>query len=540
MKIPLMTILLFLAPQTDARKFDFVVYGGTAGGIMTAVSAAREGLKVAILEPGYHLGGMVSGGLGFTDIGKREVIGGIALEFYYRIGRHYDLQRHGQEMSWYHEPHVAEIVFRQMLAEAKVKFFERHRIRARVGVLKDGPRLKGIITENGTVFEADHFADCSYEGELMAQSGVTYTWGREGESQYGESLAGVRDTTPYHQFTVDVPAKDSSGKLLPEIQAETLSLPGTADRKVQAYNFRTCFSDEAANQVPFPKPEGYDPGRYTLLAHLLKARTKNEGKVPGLNSLIKIDRIPNRKADVNNRGAFSTDYLGGSWDFPEADYEKKTRIWNDHKNYQAGFFYFLANDPQVPQALRMEMNQWGLCRDEFTDTGHWPFQLYIREARRMVGGYVVAQKDLQTELTKPDPIGMGSYNSDSHNVQRIVDGGGFARNEGDMQVAVQPYQIPYRVMLPKKSEAINLLVPVAFSASHVAYSSLRMEPQYMIIGQAAGVAAKMAREGGLAVQDIDTQALTARLLELGAILQYSPPAQTRALGLARKAAAVRN
>jgi hypothetical protein len=540
MKTLLAAILLFACPLTAAQKFDLVVYGGTAGGVMTAVSAAREGLKTALVEPGRHIGGMVSGGLGFTDFGRKEVIGGLAMEFYYRVGRHYELNRYGQEIGWYHEPHVAEAIFRQMLAQAKVSLFEQHRIRPRDGVLKEGSRIKGLACENSAVFEADIFADCSYEGELMAQAGVSYTWGREGESQYGESLAGVRDRTPYHQFAVDVPARDSSKRLLREINDQPPQPPGSADRKVQAYNFRMCFSDDPANQVPFPMPEGYSPDRYELLARLLKTRTEKEGKAPILNSVIKVDRLPNRKADINNQGAFSTDYLGGSWEYPEASYEKKAEIWNEHRKYQAGFFYFLANDPRVPEPLKKEIKRWGLCRDEFADTGHWPNQLYIREARRMIGSYVVVQKDLQTELNKPDPIGMGSYNSDSHNVQRIVDAAGFARNEGDMQVAVQPYQIPYRVMLPKKNECPNLMVPVAFSASHVAYSSLRMEPQYMIIGQAAGVAAGMARAAGIAVQDIDAKALTQRLLELGAVMEYSPSAQNRALETSRKAIAAQN
>jgi hypothetical protein len=276
-----------------------------------------------------------------------------------------------------------------------------------------------------------------------------------------------------------------------------------------------------------------------LFARLLKVRVEKEGQVPTQRSVIKVDRIPNGKADINNMGAFSTDYIGASWDYPEAAYARRAEIREAHKEYTAGFFFFLANDPQVPEPLRKEMNQWGLCKDEFTTNGNWPHQLYIREARRMVGEYVVVQKDLQTELTKPDPIGLGSYNSDSHNIQRIVDSRGFARNEGDMQVAVQPYQIPFRVMLPKRAEATNLLVPVAFSASHVAYSSLRMEPQYMIIGHAAGVAAKMALSSGKAVQEIDSKALSERLKAQGAVIEYVPSPQTPALNLFRKTVGLR-
>jgi hypothetical protein len=530
----LLLMPLFCALLPAAQKFDVVVYGGTAGGVITAVTAAREGLKVALLEPGRHLGGMVSGGLSWTDVGKRDVIGGFALEFYVRAGRHYQMSRYGQEIAWVHEPHVAEDIFRQMLREAKVSVLLNHRLREQNGVAKNGPAVTEIAMENGETFAAAVFVDSTYEGDLMAQARVTFTFGREGSDQYGESLAGVRGETPKHQFTVNLPPRDSAGKLLPEIYDQSVGRAGAADRKVQAYNFRMCFSDDPAGQVKFPKPPGYTPSRYELLARLLKARTAAEGKPPKLGTLIKIDPIENHKADVNNNGAFSTDYLGGSWEYPNADYRKRAAIWQAHKDYIAGFLYFLANDPQVPAETQKEINVWGLCKDEFADTDNWPYQLYIREARRMVGEFVMTQKDLQTDLTKPDPIGMGSYNSDSHNVERIVTAEGFVRNEGDMQVGVKPYQIPYRIIVPKRTEAPNLLVPVAFSASHVAYSSVRMEPQYMILGQAAGVAAKMAVEGHRAVQDIDTALLTARLRKQGAVMEYMPSVQTTVAPLFRK------
>ena len=333
-----------------------------------------------------------------------------------------------------------------------------------------------------------------------------------------------------------MPAYSEGHQWLAEVSGEKLLAPGSADKKVQAYNYRMCFSDMPGNQTPFSKPDGYDPRRYELLARLIDARTKAEGRVPPLSSLLKIDPIPNGKADVNNQGAFSTDYIGGSYDYPDADYAARAKILQAHKDYAAGLFYFLANDPKAPEALRNEMNRWALCKDEFTDSGNWPHQLYIREARRMVGEYVAVQKDLQTELTKPDPIGMGSYNSDSHNIQRIVDQAGFARNEGDMQVAVTPYQIPFRVMLPKRDQVRNLLVPVCFSASHVAYSSMRMEPQYMIMGQAAGVAARMAIGRNVAVQQVNGAALTAELKKRGAVTEYVPWPQQFIYPRIRKAA----
>lgn len=519
-----------------SQNFDVVVYGGTAGGVIAAVSAAREGLKTVLLEPSGHVGGMVSGGLGWTDYGKKETIGGYAFEFYYRIGKHYGMSLYGHDVSWLHEPRVAEDTFRQMLRDANVTVLQNHRLRERTGVRKEGPVLREITMEDGSSFTAKIFMDATYEGDLMAQSGVTYTWGRESSAQYGEPLAGVRGRTPFHQFPVNVSPYDEQHRLLPEISPEKAAPAGSADKKIQAYNFRMCLSDVASNQVPFPRPSSYDAKRYELLARLIEARTKAEGRVPGLNTLMKIDRLPNGKSDVNNNGAFSTDYIGGSYGYPEGGYAERQRIWEAHKNYAAGFFYFMANDPQVPDELRRGLNRWGLCKDEFTDTANWPRQLYIREARRMVGEYVAVQKDLQTDPAKPDAIGMGSYNSDSHNLERIVDEEGFARNEGDMQVAVVPYQIPYRVLLPKRAEAQNLLVPICFSASHVAYSSMRMEPQYMIMGQAAGVAAKLAIDSGRPLQDIDRSALALKLRQQGAVLEYIPSAQNPALQNARRIA----
>jgi hypothetical protein len=292
---------------------------------------------------------------------------------------------------------------------------------------------------------------------------------------------------------------------------------------VQAYNFRMILSDDPANSVPFPKPPGYDPKRYELMARLLAAMTEKLGRPPIMHEVTLIAKIPNHKADINNQGPFSTDYIGKSWDYPNGDYATRARIWQDHVNYTKGYFYFLAHDPRVPKPLQQEINSWGLAKDEFTDNENWPHQLYIREARRMVGEFVASQKDVQTDLKKPDVIGMGSYNSDSHNIQRIATPDGGVENEGDMQVPVTPYQIPYRVMVPKRSQATNLLVPVCFSASHVAYSTLRMEPQYMIIGHAAGVAASMALKAGKPVQEVDTAALSQKLKSQGAVFDWVPP-----------------
>ncbi len=510
------------AQTAGAPPYDFIVYGATAGGVMTAVSAAREGVKVLLLEPGSHVGGMATGGLSRTDFGKKEVIGGLAIEFYWRVGLKYEMGRYANEVAWFYEPRVGEQVLKEMLEQAHVEVLYHKRLRERTGVEKTGSVIRAITTEDGATYRARAFADCTYEGDLLAQAHVSYTYGRESSAQYGESLAGVRERTPFHQWLVPVKARDAKGELLPEISPEPKGATGSADKKVQAYNFRMILSDDPANRVPFPKPRNYDVHRYELLAKLLAGMTAKLGRPQVFNEVTLIAPIPNHKADFNNQGAFSTDYIGGSWDYPDASYAKRDEIFQAHIDYTAGYFYFLAHDPRVPKSLQDEVNRWGLAKDEFTDTHNWPHQLYIREARRMVSDFVMTQKDVQTDLAKPDAIGMGSYNSDSHNVQRFVNAQGDVENEGDMQVAAKPYQIPYRVMVPKRAEATNLLVPVCFSASHVAYSSLRMEPQYMIIGQAAGEAAAMALKGGVPVQDIDTKALTATLLKDGAVMEYRP------------------
>jgi len=515
--ITVFLLVSFSAPAGAAEhEFDVVVYGGTAGGVFTAVSAAREGASAAILEPTSHLGGMVTGGLSRTDYGKQQVIGGYAREFYRRVGRHY-----GKDLAWFPEPHVAEEILLDMIAEAGVRVFYRTRLKEHDGVERDGSRILVIHTENGATFRAKVFADGTYEGDLMAQAGVSYTWGREGTDQYGESLAGVRPKDRHHQFDYKISAYDKNGDLLPEIGTQPRGELGAADRKVQAYNFRMCFSDDVANQVPFPKPPHYDPHRYALLARQLATLTKEWGSPPRMSEIMIVSRLEKRsKTDINNRGAFSTDCIGGSWEYPNASYSQRAAIWQEHVDYTKGLFYFLAHDSAVPYRLQTHIRRWGLCRDEYADNGHWPYQLYVREARRMIGEYVMTQRDIQTELTKPDVIGMGSYNSDSHNVQRFVTEDGMVQNEGNMEVPVEPYQIPYRMIVPKRAEATNLLVPVCFSASHVAYSTLRMEPQYMIIGQAAGVAAKMAIDGGLPVQDIDVAVLSRKLNQQGAVFEY--------------------
>lgn len=485
---------------------------------MTALSAAREGMHVILLEPGSHVGGMLTGGLSATDVGNKKVIGGYALEFFERAGKYYDMQQYDQKVAWRFEPHVGEQILRTMLQEAGVDVRFHERLRAKDGVVKAGNRIVSIATEDGKEWKAKVFADATYEGDLMAAAGVSFTWGRESIAQYGESLAGVRAETPNHQFNFKLSAYGPDGKLLPEIDPGPLAPAGSGDRKIQAYNFRLILTQDPHNQIPFPRPSQYDPHRYQLLANYIRGFQAQYGHAPRLKDLASLVPIPNHKVDCNNKGPFSTDYIGKDWKYPNASYAERKAIWQDHANYTKGFFYFLGHDSQVPSQLRKEVNSWGLAKDEFTDTDHWPSQLYVREARRMIGEYVMTQKDIQTDRDKNDAIGMGSYNIDSHNIQRVAMPDGSVKNEGDTEVHVQPYQIPYRILVPKRQQVSNLLVPVCVSASHIGYSSLRLEPQYMIMGQAAGVAASLAVKEDTSVQDIDIKALQDRLTRGGAIL----------------------
>jgi hypothetical protein len=501
-----------------AQSADLIVYGGTASGVMTAYSAAREGLHVVLLEPGAHLGGMVTGGLSATDLGHFTIIGGYARDFYLQAAAHYGLDNLDQPANWRSEPHVDEELFRKMLSDAGVVVYLHERLREHGGVRASAATIRSLLTQDGKEWRAKVFADCSYEGDLMAQAKITYTWGRESSAQYGEDLAGVRANTPKHQFAWPISAFDEQHHLLPEILPGPLAAPGSADQDVQSYNFREILTHDPANRIAFPKPDGYDPAKFALLGRYLAGFEAHTGHAPKLGDITNPVAIPNQKADFNNNGPFSTDYIGHSWNYPDGSYAEKSQIWQQTLLYTQSFFYFISHDVSVPQSLRDEANQWGLAKDEFADTDHWPNQLYIREGRRMVGEYAMRQSDLQTDRTKADSIGMGSYNSDSHNVERVVMPDGSVQNEGDVQVPVQPYQISYRIITPKRAQATNLLVPVCFSATHVAYSSLRMEPQYMIIGQAAGVAAALAVQEKKAVQDISIAALQQKLLAHNAIL----------------------
>ena len=509
------------SPKPALQSADLVVYGATASGVITAYSAARAGLHVILLEPGAHVGGMVTGGLSATDFGHFTIIGGYARDFYMQAAAHYGVTNLDKGANWYSEPHVGQEIFRKMLADEGVAVYFHERLREHDGVMKTGTTIRSITTEDGKHWRAKVFADCSYEGDLMAQAKVSYTWGRESRAEYGEDLAGVQANTPKHQFLWPISAYDAQHRLLPEIMPGPLAPAGSADKAVQSYNFRPVLTRDPADRLPFVKPDGYDAAQFALLARYLAEYPAHMGHEPRLGDITNPVFIPNQKADFNNNGPFSTDFIGHSWKYPTGSYAEKAAIWKQTLLYTQSFFYFISHDPSVPESLRDETNEWGLPKDEFADTGHWPNQLYIREGRRMIGEYVMRQSDLQTERTKSDSIGMGSYNSDSHNVERVAMPDGTVQNEGDVQVPVQPYEISYRIITPKRSEATNLLVPVCLSATHVAYSSLRMEPQYMIIAQAAGAAAALAVREKTAVQDVSIPQLQAQLHDGHAILHLS-------------------
>ncbi|WP_047495577.1 FAD-dependent oxidoreductase [Terriglobus sp. TAA 43] len=496
------------------RQFDVVVYGTTASGVIAAISAARHGMNVALVGVDQHLGGMVTGGLSHSDRGKDAVIGGMSREFFERVGKHYN-----ETLEWNFEPRVAEQVFHEMLNETKVVYIPRARLKEHGGVTMSKGDITSIALTNGDVLRAKVFMDTSYEGDLMNEAGVKYTWGREPESEYNESIAGVRGRQrPDHHFNVPVSPWAAPGKLLPEVQNLPRGPMGSGDKYVQAYGFRMCLTNVKENMIPFPKPPGYDAYRYELLKRYLAALEKAEGHPPHIRELMIMSPLPNGKFDINSFGGFSTDHIGANWDYPSGSYARQKEIWQDHYNYDAGFFYFLANDASVPKALHDEVNGYGLAKDEFLDEHGWPFQLYVREGRRMLGEYVMTQKDITTNVGKPDSIGMGSYQSDSHHVRRIPTPDGYVENEGEQYVVTKPYEIPYRVMLPNATQVKNLLVPVCFSASHVAYSTIRMEPQYMILGQAAGVAAAIAVHDKLPVARVPVKQLQGTLRSEKAVL----------------------
>ncbi len=494
---------------------DVLVFGGSAGGVSAACTAARFGKSVVVTEFGNHIGGLTSGGLGWTDIGNKGAIGGFAHDFYKRLGKHY-----GRAEAWWFEPSVAEAELRALLAESKVPVHFGQRL-ARVKM--DGARIVEIAMEDGNIYRAKMFIDCSYEGDLMAKAGVKYMVGREANDRFGETLNGVRGSTPSHQFLVPVdpyvtPGEPASG-LLPFVQSAPLGTPGAGDLSVQAYNFRLCLTKKADNKIPIAPPTGYDAKRFELLGRYVAELVKAGQKI-SLKNFLKVDMVTADKTDINNNGGFSTDYIGQNYAYPDADYSTRAKIWQEHLDYIQGFLTFLGTDERVPASIRTDMKEWGLCKDEFQDTGGWPNQMYVREARRMLSDYVMTEKVCRHAETPDDSVGLGAYNMDSHNCRRIVRDGK-AHNEGDVQTGVKPYPISYRSLVPKQAECENLFVPICLSATHIAYGSIRMEPVFMILGQSSATAACLAIDAKIPVQKVDYAKLRAQLIKDEQVLAWT-------------------
>jgi hypothetical protein len=499
-------LVVVCAPAATIQS-DICIYGGTSAGVIAAVQAVKLGKTLAVIEPGNHPGGLAASGLGWTDIGNKAAIGGLSREFFRRVGRHY-----GKSEAWTFEPSVAEAEFNNFLHEAKAPVYYQQRLAA---VRKTGPRITEVVTEKGDVFRAKMFIDASYEGDLMARAGVSYFVGREANATYGETLNGIRGQTPKHQFLVPVdpyvePGNPSSG-LLPYVDRGALGNPGDGDKSVQAYNFRLCLTKNPANRKPILPPAGYEPGKYELLGRYFDALAAAHQHI-ALKDFLKIDLVTPEKTDINNQGGFSTDGIGLNQDYPEADYPARDRIQSELLDYTKGLLTYLATSPRVPASVRAEMQPWGLCQDEFQDTGGWPHQMYVREARRLVTDYVMTEKNCRHQINAADSVGLAAYTMDSHNCRRLVRDGR-VENEGDVQVPpIAPYAISYRAMVPKPAQCENLLVPVCLSASHIAYGSIRMEPVFMILGQSAATAAALAIDDNLPVQKVDYEQLKNRLL----------------------------
>ena len=507
------TLLAIIGPLTGLKaqsslykNYDICIYGGTSSGVIAAYTAARSGKSVLLIEPGKNLGGMSSGGLGLTDIGNKYAISGLALDFYRRIGKHY-----GKFEQWIFEPHVAENLFNEYIKKAKVPVLYENRI---TGVEKKGTLITAITLENqakknvGTV-KAKIFIDCSYEGDLMAKAGVSYTVGREANSTYNETFNGVQLMNG-HQLPDGIdPYKvkgDPSSGLLWGITLEKLIDKGSGDKKVQAYNFRICLTNNPANMIPITEPEDYVPERYELLLRQMEKRNWKS-----LQDVFIWSGMPNQKTDINNRNGFSTDMIGMNWEYPDADYNKREQIWKAHTIYTKGLLYFVGHDSRVPAHIRKEISQWGYPKDEYTNNGNWSHQLYVREARRMIGTLVMTQHHCQGKEVVSDGVGMAAYTMDSHNCDRLVVNG-MVKNEGNVEEGgFGPYPISYRAIIPKESEASNLIVPVCLSATHIAYGSIRMEPVFMVLGQSSAMAAVQAIDRKLSVQKIDVSRLQQQL-----------------------------
>jgi hypothetical protein len=524
---------------------DVIVYGGTSAAITAAIKVKELGHSVIVVSPDKHLGGLTSGGLGWTDTGNKAVIGGLSREFYHRVWQHYNgptawsqqtRESYGnkgqgnpaidgaQRTMWIFEPSAAEKVFEQWIKEKNITVFRPALLDRERGVEVENKRIKSIRTLDGVTFNGKMFIDATYEGDLMAAAGVSYHVGREANSQYGEQWNGIQVGILHHRhhfgvlkegISPYVVAGDPNSGVLPNVSSDPPGEYGQADHRVQAYCFRMCLTNQPANRIPFPKPDGYDPKQYEILRRVL---------VAGWRELFdKYDPIPNLKTDTNNHGPFSTDFIGMNYDYPNASFERRREIILAHRRYQQGLLYFMANDPGVPQEVREAMSKWGLAKDEFLDNEHWPHQIYVREARRMVGEFVMTEHELLKTKPVVDSVGMGSYTIDSHNVQRYITPEGFVQNEGDIGVSAKgPYPISMKALMPKEDEIENLVVPVCISSSHIAFGSIRMEPVFMILGESASTVASIAIQNNSSVQNVTYAELKPKLLAAGQVLEFQP------------------
>ncbi|MBQ4915301.1 FAD-dependent oxidoreductase [Maribacter sp. MMG018] len=551
-------ILMFQGIHAQKKKYDIVVYGGTSAGVAAAIQSSRMGKSVVLIEPTNRLGGLTTGGLGQTDIGNKQAIGGISREFYTNIKTYYDEESNwkwerksdykdggqsrteeGEPTMWTFEPSAALSVYHDMIEKEKVKVIYNERLNRDSGVEKVNGKIASITMESGKRFIGKVFLDATYEGDLMATAGVSYTVGREGNAEYGETLNGVQPNNynvslthlisinaANHNFIprVDpyIVKGDPESGLLPNVN-EKPGVEGEGDNKIQAYCFRMCLTDHPDNRIPFKKPANYNEQDYELLFRNYEARKgsvrdmyyKGGPLLPLINS-----SMPNRKTDSNNRFGFSTDFIGKNYNYPEASYAEREKIIEDHRNYQMGLMWTLANHPRIPKEVRDEASKWGTTKDEFEREDGWQQQLYVREARRMISDYVMTQQNCEGLEVAEDVIGLAAYTMDSHNVQRYVDANGYVQNEGNVEAhGFDPYPISYKSLVPKKEECENLIVPVCLSSTHIAFGSIRMEPVFMVLGESAATAASLAIDSEKSVQDISYENLRSILLKNGQRLE---------------------
>ena len=502
----LLSAICIAVPSFGGSNCDIFIYGGTSAGVIAARSAALQGKTVIIVEPTNHIGGLTTGGLGYTDIGKNQELKGLAAEFYRDIGKHYGTG--GGKLVF--EPKVASGIYAGYLDDSRITVLKKTGIKK---LVKSGKRIKAAVvsgldekgkcTGKNRKIKAKVFIDASYEGDLLPLSGVSFTTGREKSSKYGEKWNGFHFSR-YHQFPdgVDpyVIEGDPQSGLLWGISSSSPSQEGDGDSLIQAYNLRVCLTDSTENKIPITEPDNYDATRYELLARLMAAQK------PDARYFI-WSPMPGRKTDINNYGGFSTDMIGMNYDYIGASYERRAQILDAHTDYTKGLFWFILTDPRVPEKLSKEISRWGYPKDEYPENNHWTPQLYVREGRRMVSDYVVTQADCEGKTRAEDGIAEAAYMMDSHNCQRVVvekDGRRMVKNEGDVEIKIPgPYPISYRAIVPSADECSNLLVPVCLSASHIAYGSIRMEPVFMSLGEVAARAAVQATKKSCTVQEVD-------------------------------------